>query len=260
MSLTRSSRVGLGRDDGDYQVGNGFRGHRAKGTGIVVFVHGGSSPGGLENAYRCVYEGDSSACGGHANGTPCNGNSDCASGNCEATDWWGSGAKVCNAAECGIDGWDSSNFNDGVCSNDCRAHNQQLCPSDQTCTQNGCVPSCNADADCPGDHPYCVYGDSLKALGKLCSVANCSQCQWDETPNTAGCTGTFGDGDPGDCGASQQCYGGTCRSPGTCSGICNLNDCSYVGVDTTCNPGFTPVEYCPVGCNHVTNATCECVW
>jgi CubicO group peptidase (beta-lactamase class C family) len=251
--------------DGSMEVGSGFRGHRGKGTGIVVFVHGPDASTAYDfkdvivDAYRCVYEGDSASCGGHANGTACSGALDCASGNCEPIDWWYSGNKKCNAVECGVGDWDANDFDDGVCSNDCVVHLQELCPQDMNCSESGCVDSCNTDANCPGDHPYCVYADALKFV-KHCSVANCGPCQYDATPNTLGCTGSFPDGDSGECSGGQRCYDGTCRSPGTCSGGCVLQDCSYSGVDTTCNPGFTAVGVCPVGCNHVTNASCECVW
>lgn len=177
--------------DGTMGLASGFRAHRGLGTDIVVFVHGpdADDADGLKdaivNAYRCVYEGNSESCGGHPNGTACGWDLDCASGNCEPIDWWYSGNKKCNAVHCGLDEWDANDFNDGTCSNDCLLHVQDLCPQDMQCADSGCVDTCDTDADCPGDHPNCVSSDALGFL-KLCSVANCSPCQYDETPDTPG--------------------------------------------------------------------------
>jgi CubicO group peptidase (beta-lactamase class C family) len=253
--------------DGSYGLASGFRAHRGLGTGIVVFVHGpdAEDADGLKdaivNAYRCVYEGNSSLCGGHPNGATCDWDLDCASGNCEPIDWWNSGDKKCNAVHCGLDEWDANDFNDGSCSNDCRLHNQDLCPQGMQCTDSGCVETCETDADCSGDHPNCVFADALGWL-KVCGVANCGPCRYDETPDTLGCTGSFADGHLGGCSGNEACYDTTCRSPGTCSGYCIVNGCTYETEPAfdNCGPGFTAVGSCPTPCDHTTNATCNCVW
>ena len=318
------------------EIGSGFRGHRNLGTGIVVYVHGPNKStandfrDAIIDAYKCVYEGNSSACGGQANGTLCTANTDCNSRNCEPVGWWVGADKKCNATDCGVDGWDANDFDDATCSNDCVFHNQMDCPADETCWDGVCEQSCTSDNDCPADHPYCVYADAIK-FAKLCNVSDCSPCQYDSTPDIGGCNGTFPDGDSGDCGAGescmnavciseclvdadcpaafpycvwadgnkdskvcgvtdcaacefdstpdsagcdgtfangksgecgagQQCYDATCKAPGTCSGNCTFDTCQYISLTDNCNPGFTAVGSCDVGCGHFTSGECECKW